>query len=507
MPFIVEQKIKGRTYLYEVESYYDKTKKQSRQKRKYMGRKPSEKSVKIEEIASFVSKNYGNVFLLEELAKKLKLSEILSTSFPEHYKELLSLAYYQIIEADPVYLFEHWVDEHYTNNCKRMDSSAISKFTAQIGDMQNEQFRFFEQWTKQFAASRAIYYDITSISSYSENIDYVESGYNRNNEQLRQINLAVVSCQKSGLPLYYQIYPGSIVDVATFKNTLNYLQIFELNNILLVNDKGFFSTKNVTELHNGNFQFIMPVPFTLKQVKNLVKKHNSKINSPLNAFQFNNEILFYQSDILVIDKITYTAHIYFNEKRKVEQIHVFLNKMIEIEKQFTNDIFESRKQYNEFTNGNLGENAKYFKYNAKTKKIEKDESALKEHLSKMGFFITLSNSEIDKVSILNYYRKKDMAEKIFDNLKNELDGSSLHVDNQRNTEARAFINFLSLILYSHITKVMQDKNLFKKFTIKEVFAELKNIKITSIKNQKPFLSEVTKTQILILEAFGLRCQL
>ena len=39
MAYTIEQKIKGRIYLYKVESYWDKDKKQSRQKRTYIGPK------------------------------------------------------------------------------------------------------------------------------------------------------------------------------------------------------------------------------------------------------------------------------------------------------------------------------------------------------------------------------------------------------------------------------------------------------------------------------------
>ena len=39
MSFIVSQKIKGRIYLYQVESYWDKDKKKSRQRRTYIGPK------------------------------------------------------------------------------------------------------------------------------------------------------------------------------------------------------------------------------------------------------------------------------------------------------------------------------------------------------------------------------------------------------------------------------------------------------------------------------------
>ena len=507
MAFQVEQIIKGRTYLYEVESYYDKDKKQSRQRRKYLGRKPSEKSVKIEDISNFISKKYGNIFFLDEISKKLNLKKILEAVFPNHYNELLSIIYYQIIEAEPMYLFENWYDENYLSCCKRLDSPSISRFFEQIGSMQNEQFRFFEFWTKQLSPLNVIYYDITSLSSFSENIDFVEWGYNRDNENLPQINLGVVSCQASGLPIYYRLFPGSIVDVTTLKNTVNYLNIFSLDKILLVTDKGFYSEKNINELHDQQMQFIMPVPYTLKKVKNLVKKHSKTICSPMNAFQYDNDILYYKSDIIEIGKNKYNTHIYFNDKRKVEQNQQFINKILEIEKLHTEKIFSTRKLYNKFSKETLGKNAIYFKYNEKTQQIIKNETNLKTVLSKMGFFITLSSTELDRYTVLNYYRKKDMAEKIFDNIKNQMDGNRLRVHSQTNVEAKTFINFLALILYSAINKTMQEKDLFKKFTVKEIFAELQKIKITTIKKQKPFLNEITKTQKIIFDAFGLKCHL
>ena len=79
--------------------------------------------------------------------------------------------------------------------------------------------------------------------------------------------------------------------------------------------------------------------------------------------------------------------------------------------------FLPEKLYNKFSKETLGKNAIYFKYNEKTQQIIKNETNLKTVLSKMVFFINISSTELDKYTVLNYYRKKDMAEKIFDNLK------------------------------------------------------------------------------------------
>ena len=85
MSYIVEQKIKGRIYLYEVESFWDKDKKQARQRRKYLG--PKEKIYKKSDSepkkaltakpSNFVSKSYGDVFLINHLQKELGLTDLL----------------------------------------------------------------------------------------------------------------------------------------------------------------------------------------------------------------------------------------------------------------------------------------------------------------------------------------------------------------------------------------------------------------------------------------------
>jgi len=82
---------------------------------------------------------------------------------------------------------------------------------------------FLHQWIVLNNSVKAVYYDITSISSYSEKIGFIEWGYNRDSEDLAQINLGIVCNKVNSLPLYYSLYQGSIVDVSTLKNTINIL--------------------------------------------------------------------------------------------------------------------------------------------------------------------------------------------------------------------------------------------------------------------------------------------
>ena len=65
------------------------------------------------------------------------------------------------------------------NGVKNLDSSAISELFQEIGKTKDKMLEFQYQWIERLQPIEAVYYDITSISSYGTNNDYIEWGYNR----------------------------------------------------------------------------------------------------------------------------------------------------------------------------------------------------------------------------------------------------------------------------------------------------------------------------------------
>jgi transposase len=246
MSYIVEQKIKGKIYLYKVESYWDKTKQQSRQKRTYIRAKDKSVSIKVSSIAShLITKNYGNIYLLEQISERTGLTKTLRSCFPEDYKDILALAWYEIMEASPGYLYHYWLENQHITGVKTLYSSDISGLHENIGRNQKSRAAFTRNWIKELNPVHGIYYDITSFSSYSTKNDFAEWGYNRDKEELPQINMGMVCCQKSGLPFFYNTFPGSIADVSTIKNTLKYLEEYENYRILSSSWTGDFSVQPI----------------------------------------------------------------------------------------------------------------------------------------------------------------------------------------------------------------------------------------------------------------------
>lgn len=506
MSYIVEQKIKGKIYLYKVDSYWDKEKKQSRQKRTYIGPKDQKKISKIKTLnANIIHKNYGNIFLLDTLLNRLGLHDILQNTFPDHFHEIIALAYYEIIEASPYYLFPFWLEEHYLPNVRKMDSSYISKLCAELGRQQQLRFDFFEKWINHLQPVDALFYDITSISSYSTNIDFIEWGYNRDNENLQQINMGMVFCEKNLLPIFYSLYPGSIVDVKTLKNCVVYLKKLGLKKFLFVLDRGFFSTSNIMEMSNNNdMSFIQPLSFSLNKVKGLIKTHKKELYNVANNFEYNDELLSHVLSEIYFENKKFISHIFLNEKAELDQKQQLIKGLIEIENtSLKNKKFNSLKDAITFIENNIIK--KYqdlFKWDRVTKTIERNINKIKERISRLGFFIIVTNrDDLTKQDIIEKYRNKDAVEKVFDLLKNEMDGDRLRAHSQYNSDARLFIKFISLILQSEIIKTMRDKKLFKIYTVKEMLATLKKIKLTSLDDDQ-ILSEISKQQRKIFEAFN-----
>ena len=98
MAYRVERKVNGNIYLYETESYWDKEKKQPRQRSKYLGPKEKAETKKIRKaLRQLVSKSYGDIFLLEEISKSIGLYDVLKECYPDIYKEILMSSFYEII--------------------------------------------------------------------------------------------------------------------------------------------------------------------------------------------------------------------------------------------------------------------------------------------------------------------------------------------------------------------------------------------------------------------------
>ena len=106
------------------------------------------------------------------LWKELKLQETVKEIYPEDYQAINGLVNYVISESKPYYLYSPWIEYNFTESPKQnLSSQRISELLSRLGDRNNTQEDFFKLWIKQQKAIGGLYFDITSISTYSKKLE------------------------------------------------------------------------------------------------------------------------------------------------------------------------------------------------------------------------------------------------------------------------------------------------------------------------------------------------
>ena len=439
------------------------------------------------------TKSYGVFHLFNELSKEVNLIETIKKSFPDLYKDIFTLACFLIESQDPCMYCGQWITEHYTmHGVSSMDSQRISILLSEM--TMSERDSFYDNWNKNINNNDFVALDITSISSYSELIEGVDWGYNRDGEKLPQINLCILFGEGCQYPIFLKTYNGKIGDVSTLKTTIKEMaNIVPGAKIKACMDKGFYSQANIDNMIEENVDFIISVPFTNKFAKQQIESERKDIDTYKNYIKAGNDPL----RGIHKEKEWHTKRV----KTKLH-IHVFYNPSRYTKEK--NELFDFVYELEEEAKKNP-ENKKFEKEFKKYLNIEKPseenpnyvvsvrEDCLDEKIKNCGWMLLISNTMSDARQALNFYRTKDIVEKCFNKLKNSLDFKRLRVHNDERMENKIFIGFICIIIISVLHQKMSSANLYETYTMKELILELKKLKITTVSGEE-ILQPISKTQ-------------
>jgi len=509
MAYRIEKRIGDAIYVYEAISYWDVDLQQSRQKRRYLGKKDA-KTGKIlpphRGKAVRRAKDYGNIYLLQQIAKHTGLPMLLQHVFGEDAGTLLAVALFEVAEAAPLYLFPSWVNTTFLDTARPLSSGELTTFTQRLGRMDDERDTFFREWIAHNHPIHSMVFDITSLSSYSTLLNDVEWGYNRDHDHLPQMNLGMVYAEELQAPLYYQVYPGSIRDVSTLANLVRYCEAFALTPDLFVMDRGFYSADNLATLTQQALKFLLPLPRGVGLFAELLAQYYQELTALPNSFLFQDEMLCHVQTTIPFQRQPLYAHIYFDPSRHYAQAQRFLTPLWQAEATLAEQTFPSAQKARHALTKHVPGAEAFFRFPETGDHVTmvRDASALTQHVASMGFTIFLTNrADLNRGHILQVYRQKDGVEKAFDIFKHELDGQRLRGHSPDAITGRLFLKFLSLIVYSALTKTMREQRLFREWSVRELLFELKKIRIVELYDGSHVLTEISKRQRRIFKAFNM----
>lgn len=526
----LKDKKSGTVYAYESISHWDKKKKQSRAKRKCIGKLDPESGEIIPTrkwtrktrpesddrnktgpvpIMQTTRKFYGATYLFNEIGKKLGLISDLKRCFPNTYKQILSIAYYLILEdKNPLFRFSKWSKLHKHPYGRDIASQRSSELFASISE--EAKLQFFRMQGKRRIDKEYWAYDTTSISSYSTCLNQVRYGKNRDNDPLPQINLALIFGEKSNIPFYYRKLPGNISDVKTVKNLLADLNFLGYKKVKLVMDKGFYSENNINELYQNHLKFLIGTKLNLKYIKVELDQVRDELRTWTN---YNLEYDLYVRSIPISWKYTQRRPYKGDEIKGLRRmyLHLYYNSEKAVDDERKQNILLFNLQQ-ELKSGKLTTNhdklyARFFdvkSISSRRKTIIPKQDVINETKKNYGYFALISNEIKSPVEALEIYRNKDLIEKAFGNLKERLNLRRTLVSSDISLDGKLFVEFIALIYLSYIKKQMQDKKLFNKYTMTSLLDEFDVIECFEQKGRKLRWGEITNKQKDLYQQMGIK---
>jgi len=506
MTYLVKQKIRGHTYAYEAENFWDPEKKQSRQKRRYLGIWDEASGQIIPKVAERdvkTTKSLGPAYLLDCIGSEIQLRKKLSESFRKDGDLILTVAMSRLLHQTSLKNLHHVLEDSFLPDMyslkESFSSQWLSSFLERLSNKETAMTSFYNSLI--IDEDETLIYDITSLSSASRNIDWLEWGYNRDGLDLPQVNLGLVLSLNKHLPLYFKLFPGCISDVVTLKNLVAEIKAFGITKSLFILDRGFYSKDNIKEMTDEKIDFILPLPFSVNVGKGLISETNRDIENPANARRFGGDIFYVLESDIQIGEVNAYGYVLFNKKREGLETNSFYNRLIDIEsavigKEFKNPIGQFKQIAGNFE--------RYFEYtvDGETIHLRRRINAISQAVNRFGKVILLSATKRRWDEVLSLYRERDEVEKKFDDLKNELEAMPLRVQKIETLQGLLFIFFISLILRAILLRRAREAELLDKKSIEEILMELAKLRAVKV-GGKWKLTEISKKQRMIMEKMNI----
>lgn len=410
-----------------------------------------------EKLSVISSSRIGMVRPLARICEETGLSEVLEECFPLTHDTLLSLAMYHAASgSNAAYLFPLWQEDHECPiGSDSLTSQDISRLYASVDEARIKEF--LRRWRSRASSGNSTFHDITSISSYSKDNELVEYGYNRDKEDLPQINLAMVVDSGNRLPLYYKVHEGSITDVTTLKGVLGEGFAFNMKKLTFVMDKGFFSVGNIGRMYSFGYHFIVSMSLASNRTCEAIDKVRDSLRHPRNIITTSAKETFYAMSM--------EDHWNSEGMHRPCRIHVFTKDIQDLSLRSRNLDLRLQGCYEELNRGEFIDvhaplYARYFTETVNedgTKSYDYNDESIRNSENRYSGYLAIvtDQMEMSSLDVIELYRDKDGVEKVFDDVKNTQDCRRLGIHNHRTLAGKMFVLFLASILISEVRQRMK----------------------------------------------------
>lgn len=530
---ITKKTIKGTTYIYyEYARVYLKEKKYNTPKRMCIGKQvpgqpalmlPNDKFLKVfpHEVLPEEKNGYrsgclriGAYIVIRKIISDYRLDLMLARIIGKDAGLFLDLAAYTIVTEGnaaqyyPDYAFNHPL---LTDDMRIYSDSKISDFLSRT--TVDQRIRFLNEWNEKRDHREKIYisYDSTNKTCQAGDIDMVEFGHPKDDQGKEIFNYSIAYDRNNREPLFYEAYPGSIVDISQLQYTLDKAKGYGYQRVGFILDRGYFSKDNIRFMDKNGYDFVIMVKGMKKLVSEVVLEQRGTFEddrrNSIRAYKVSGTTI--RRKLYADDEKERYFHIYYSDSKKHSERENFEGKIDRMGKKLKECMGLPVRPRGDFAKyfdlvfWHEGlEDEKFMSGIEKTEVINRD-------IQLCGYFVIVTTGKMTAEEALTLYKSRDASEKLFSGDKSYLGAKSERVYSNESIDTKIFIEFVATIIRSKIYTCLKDEmeRLGQKKNFMTVPATLRELeKIEMLKgadNEYRLDYAVTARQKEILKAFGL----
>ena len=454
----------------------------------------------------------GTFLVIRKIIEDYELSQILPKYFGiKDSGLLLDLAAYSITTENnaaqyyPDYAFNHPL---FTKEMHIYSDSRISDFFASVTD--DQRVGFLNEWNANRDHREKIYisYDSTNKNCQAGELELVEFGHPKVDKGLPVFNYSIVYDTDNREPLFYEQYPGSIVDISQLQFMLQKVQGYGYRQVGFILDRGYFCKENIQFMDQCGYDFIIMVKGMNSLVRDLILENKGKFENirEHSIRQYKCSGMTVKRQLYASDEEERYFHLYYSDQKACaehEQVEAKIDRMTKYLNSIKGQKVNVGDGFKDYFHLEIYEQDGTFLYaREKTEVVQRE-------IDLGGYFVIVTSKKMSAKEALELYKSRDVSEKLFRGDKSYLGNKSLRVQSDESASAKIFTEFIALIIRCRMYICLKDEmeKLDKKpnfMTVPAAIRELDKLEMIRQTDGRYRLDHaVTATQKTILKAFDM----
>ena len=451
-----------------------------------------QRDIKI--LEDIVIGDYGGVYLLDNIQKRMHLGEDLNACFGGVSKNMIAIAI-SLIQCNGVFdsvegmMNRTWTRRYY-DIVGTLDSGTLSRMTHEIGTKAECNIEaFFERRVKR--GKGLVAWDTTTTGCHSDMdgmAEYVIN--NKDNEPLKQVKIGLATDMR-GVPLMYRQYAGNVSDMDTVKNLANDIRSYGREDTLFVMDRGFCSGWNVRFMLSNDHRFVIPATTSSKAVKRLLTQFN-RSKDVVDMEHDGHMYRVWKTELGICEakgrtkadgdqaytfttdededhgsEGIFTAYVCYDSKKfsdEVQSHKMMVNDLLKVA--YNIDAKDPVKVFR----SKAGKAAKHFDFEADGRrlKISVKQNSESFETNRAGLFVMLSSKDLDWHTVMLAYDARRLTEQVFDRKKGE--SKRFHTSDKSTMKGREFLLFLDLMMRCEMSAEIREAKLERPMSVESAIS-------------------------------------